>query len=476
MQNIKRTISAVLYIPLIVSLTLTICANAQSNIPSDEEIRNVLRDKIDNKHESVGMVVGIITPDGSHIIPYGHISNNDSTTINGNTIFELGSVTKIFTAMLLADMVKDNEVSLNDPIEKFLPAGVKTPERNGKKITLIDLATQTSGLPFWPDGIPLDEFGLAMMTNYKARDLYKFLSGYSLPENVGEKWEYSNLGFGLLGHVLTLRAQKDFDALLKERITGKLNMASTFCSLPPELASRLCVGYNDYLHQAPYWDIPLLPGCASLKSSANDLLIFVGACMGITTPVLDSAMAIMLKVHRSGPQLTQALGWWITFEENDNYIITHPGQTLGFSSIIAIDPMRKTGVVVLSNSTGGDVLSIAWHILRPKLWPWTVKAPAHKAVIVEDTLLSQYAGEYFTSDSTRITIVKDTAGLILKTPATPPEGIPVIAESDRAFFAKGIDLQVTFTFAASGQIEGLVIKFGDTQYVASRIKSKAPGK
>jgi len=118
-----------------------------SSVPPDSEIHQILVDRIDVQHQSVGIVVGVIGPGGRRVIAYGHLEKDDSRPLNGDTIFEIGSETKVFTSLLLFDRVQRGEVALSDPVAKHLPSGTKMPERNGRSITLVDLATHTSGLP-----------------------------------------------------------------------------------------------------------------------------------------------------------------------------------------------------------------------------------------------------------------------------------------------------------------------------------------
>ena len=114
---------------------------------TDDEVKGILQQRIEYAKKSVGIVVGLVDEKGARVITYGKANQNSNLALDGNTVFEIGSVTKVFTATLLADMVERGEVSLNDPISKYLPKTVKTPMRDGKEITLFDLATQTSGLP-----------------------------------------------------------------------------------------------------------------------------------------------------------------------------------------------------------------------------------------------------------------------------------------------------------------------------------------
>ncbi len=153
-----RTIAAAAFIMLAIPLVAqTALQEHSTSLPSDVEIRDLLADRIDVQHKSLGMVVGIITPQGRRIISHGRANQSDSRPLDGDTVFEIGSVTKIFTALLLADMAQRGEVALSDPIAKFLPKAVSLPERNGRAITLVDLATQTSGLPFFPSNFPIND-------------------------------------------------------------------------------------------------------------------------------------------------------------------------------------------------------------------------------------------------------------------------------------------------------------------------------
>ena len=144
-------------------------------VPGSDEIREILIKRVDRQKQAVGIVVGVVEPAGRRVVAYGHFANGDPRTPDGDTIFEIGSVTKVFTSLLLADMVNRKEVVLDDPAAKYLPEHVRMPERSGKSITLLDLATaplRTSTPPWQP---------LKPEAGYSTEDLYQFLSGYTLP-------------------------------------------------------------------------------------------------------------------------------------------------------------------------------------------------------------------------------------------------------------------------------------------------------
>ena len=147
-------------------------------LPSDADIRKLLAERVNAQGDGVGIVVGVVEPQGRRVIAYGHRSQRDRRPLDGDTDFEIGSVTKVFTALMLADMARKGEVALADPVAKYLPDGVKVPERNGRSITLLDLATHTSGLPFMPDGLPA--FNDSAAAKYSDAQLYQFLARYEL--------------------------------------------------------------------------------------------------------------------------------------------------------------------------------------------------------------------------------------------------------------------------------------------------------
>ena len=173
---------------------------------SDADIRAILADRIDVQRQGVAMVVGIIDPSGRRVVSYASVKKGEGP-VDGNTVFEIGSITKVFTSLLLADMVQRGEVALTDPVSKYLPPNVKMPERGGKKITLVDLATHTSALPRMPANFhPKDASN--PYADFTVAQLYEFLASVELTRDVGSKYEYSNLGGGLLGHVLSPRRNR----------------------------------------------------------------------------------------------------------------------------------------------------------------------------------------------------------------------------------------------------------------------------
>lgn len=363
--------------------------------PSDAAIRDILVERVDTQRRNMGIVVGIVSPQGRRVVAYGKAGPEESPAIDGDTVFEIGSVTKVFTSILLADMARRGEVDVQDSVGKYLPSNASTGWKNGRTITLADLATHTSGLPFWPSNIPATREGALAMAAYSEDQLFGFLSGFEIAETVGSKWTYSNIDAGVLGLALARRTGDSYEELLKSRITGPLAMHSTAVALSPAMQTRLAAGHDASLKAAPAWNVPALAGAGSLHSSVNDLLGFLGS-LGTDQSDLNRLLPAMLGTQRQGPGFTQALGWWIIGSgPQDAGILAHDGGTLGFASSIAYDPKSRTGVVVLSNTVTG-VGDIARHLLRPAI-PLTqpaAAAPQKTAIQIDPKLLDRYVGDY----------------------------------------------------------------------------------
>ena len=211
----------------VVALIVMSQATAPGTLPSDAEIKRILVDRIDGQKQGVGIVAGVIDASGRRVVAHGTFDTGaGSRVVDGDTVFEIGSATKVFTSLLLADAVKRGDVALTDPASKFLPTDAKMPERGGTQITLADLATHTSGLPRLPSNLAPKDPGNPY-ADYTPAQLYAFLSSHQLARDIGSRYEYSNLGAGLLGHLLARRAGVSYESLVKERIAGPLEMTST---------------------------------------------------------------------------------------------------------------------------------------------------------------------------------------------------------------------------------------------------------
>lgn len=318
----------------------------------ERDIESALINRVDDAKNTVGIIVGVASQDRRLYLTNGTSDSQTDATITEETIFEIGSLTKVFTSLLLADMAESGEVDLNDPIGKYLPPDLITPSFDGTHITLVDLATHTSGLPF------------RSATSLESRsDLYDYLTTYELDVKPGAHYQYSNLGFGLLGNILALRSGKSFEELLKERVLDPLGMSSTTISLSGPQQDRMATGHNAVRDPIGLTNVRLHAGAGALRSTASDMLRFAEAWLGLVDHSLEPAMNRMLWISRPMPREDRDthLGW-IGIE---NKTLFHIGQTRGFASALAVRPDIQRAVIVLSNSPH-RVDTIALHGVMPE--------------------------------------------------------------------------------------------------------------
>jgi D-alanyl-D-alanine-carboxypeptidase/D-alanyl-D-alanine-endopeptidase len=429
--------------------------------PSDAEIRQILADRVEKQRQSVGIVVGVLEPAGRRIVTYGSRTKGEAQPLDGDTVFEIGSVSKVFTALLLADAVARQEVALADPIATYLPSSVRVPQR-GRAITLQDLAMHTSGLPRLPTNfMPKDAAN--PYADYSVEQLYAFLSGYELPRDVGAQYEYSNLGGGLLGHVLALRAGMSYETLVESRITRPLGMTSTRITLSPAMQARLAAGYGPMLQPAANWDLPTLAGAGALRSTANDLLTLLAAAMGLKPSPLDRAFASMTATRRPTgmPSLEIGLGWHV-FTANNREVAWHDGGTGGYRAFAGFDSKTPVGVVVLSNAgTVAGVVDVGRHVidtrvpLLPPQSPLVTPPRERTAIAVDPAIFDGYAGRYQLAPAVFITVTRRGQELLVQLTGQPE--FQIFPETTKDYFLKVVDAQITFETDAQGKATGLVL-------------------
>lgn len=311
-------------------------------------------------HKNAGISVGIIYGSETFTKNYGVKDLQSNLPPDANTIYEIGSITKVFTATALAKLAIEEKVDFNDTIEKYLPKEQKTPIFNGQKIKLIHLATHTSGLPRLPSNImPYLIFNAEdPYANYDAKRLYDFLSGYDLKKEPGKINEYSNLGMGLMGQLLVNKHGGNYETLIQETISKPLKMNNTFVNFSKENRKNSAQGYSNIKKilgfkaniKSQNWNFDALSGAGALKSSVNDMLKFLEMNIEPDDTTLGEALKLThINRVKVDEQMSVGLGWHILNMDNDK-IIWHNGETGGFHSFIGFSKDYKIGVVILSNT------------------------------------------------------------------------------------------------------------------------------
>ncbi|MDR7219712.1 serine hydrolase [Aminobacter aminovorans] len=429
--------------------------SSSSHFPSPIEIKRILVERIDVQRQSVGIVVGTFGPEGRIIVSHGNFGAYYARPVDADTGFEIGSITKVFTTLLLAEMAGRGEVGLDDPVAMHLPATVHMPTRDGREITLTDLATHTSGLPRLPENMaPADDDN--PYADYSVEQMYAFLSAYELPRDIGSQYEYSNLGMGLLGHALSRRAGLSYGALVRERILSPLNMRSTADTPAVYMKSRLANGHDAELMPVLNWDLPTLAGAGALLSTADDMVNFIEMLVDQRASPLHDALATTLSIRRpvgTGDDET-GLGWVIS-GSGDDRIVWHNGGTGGYRSYLGFMPARGVGIIALSNtSTEIGVDDIGRHLLDSSN-PLAEPPRERIAVTLDPAIYDRYVGTYRLAPEFEIAITHEGASLFAQ--ATGQGRHEIFAENDSQFFLKVVNAQLSFHVGADGHATGLTL-------------------
>jgi len=447
---------------LILSLAAIRAEQNSSDLLNDSEIRRLVAERIKalgGEQTGVGIVVGTIALEGRKIISAGERSLDDPHPLDGDTVFEIGSVTKVFTALLLAEMADKNEVGLNDPVAKYLPAGFKVPEGNGKTISLLDLATHTSGLPFMPNESTISNDSAA--AKYSTDDLRRFVASSELRSGIGEKWEYSNIGYWLLSEALAARAGLDYESLVRKRVITPLGLTNTAFALSREMKAKLAAGHNAVLQpSSPISTLPIysiMPAAGGLYSTANDLLKLLAVAMDYEHSPLDGAMRLTWNTRRPMSHgFEQALGWTIIREQN-SLLIVHDGGTFGYATSIVCDPVRRVGIVVLSNQVA-NVGDVARHLLRPSIPLEKPTVTKRTEVALDPATLDIYVGNYEATGEGIFAVAREADSLTIRSPAE--WGLPKFRlhpESRQDFFAAELPMRVAFQFENDGSVRKMLV-------------------
>jgi D-alanyl-D-alanine-carboxypeptidase/D-alanyl-D-alanine-endopeptidase len=309
--------------------------------------------------QAVGLVVGTFKDGNATTRGYGLVSKDSDAVPAGDTVYEIGSITKTFVGILLADAVERELVALDDPVVEYLPTGVTAPAKNGTEIRLVHLSTHTSGLPRIAMNRPVDVKN--PFASYDVVQLYEVLGEVSLLSVPGERYSYSNLAAGLLGHTLALVNDSAFEETLRVRILAPLGLADTTITLTDDLRARLAPPYTSQGEPRQNWDFDVLAGCGAIRSTANDMLIYARANLDPDSAagLTEAIRASHVVRHAFGSGGGVGLGWHV----EAGGVVWHNGGTGGYSAYLGLHPESQTAVVVLANTTSREVDAVGRSVL-----------------------------------------------------------------------------------------------------------------
>jgi CubicO group peptidase (beta-lactamase class C family) len=433
----------------------------------DRDLAEALKSGALSPGSNAGVTIGVVQHGVERIFSYG--------TAKPDSIFEIGSITKTFTGLILAQMVQQDTVRLDEPVRKLLPPGTVAKPASGREIMLIDLSTHHSGLPRMPDNFhPADKNN--PFADYDEKRMYEFIGkhGVALPKK--PKFVYSNVGMGLLGQALADRAQIPYATLLHDEVTGPLNLHDTAIALTPELHARFIEGHNANGKTVPAWDLGAMVGAGGIRSTASDMLTYLEAQLhpdrlpagALATPegkTLASAIAISHQKHAKNI----ALNWGFHGSEYE-----HEGGTAGYTSLAVFDTKKDYAVIVLLNV--GELqfdfanylgLHITQRLDGKRAISLTKKGAA--SVALDAAVLDRYTGSYELIPGVLVNVTRE--GNLLMTQATGDNSmVAIFPESATKFFFRNSDKEVTFVTDAQGRATGMIVHQNGMDREAKRME------
>jgi CubicO group peptidase (beta-lactamase class C family) len=462
---------------LLISAITALLVTGFSAKGATPRVQEIIDERVEAKF-APAIALGIVRKDGTTELYFaGTLQAEGIEEVDEDTIFEIGSISKVFTTLLMSLMEERGDLEFSDNAQRFLPAGVTMPtkeeisNRSGETfpahITLEHLATHTSGLPRMPSNFspanPLNPY-----EDYKYQQMYDFLSSYELEGDIGREIDYSNLGMGLLGHILELQSGKSYEELLIGLVCEPLGMNST--TVKPRLTDAARVaGAHIGTTPCSAWDFAALAGCGAINSTVSDMLIFTAANMGQIDTPMASAMrrCHTTRVNSAKSPVKMRLGWHILGQPGAE-IIWHNGGTGGFASFMGFRPDTGEGVVVLTNASYRGVDNIGFHLLDDdhKLDKF------QKLVDIDPRILSDYVGAYTLGPNAIFTIKNENDQLLAMLTGQP--FIPVYPTGRDEFVFTVVDAQLSFVRNQEGKVDRLVLHQNGRDLEAMKTNETSP--
>ncbi|HEX6810861.1 MAG TPA: serine hydrolase [Planctomycetota bacterium] len=418
---------------------------------------------------AVGFVVGVVDGETTLVRGYGHVKGKSGDKPGADTIYEIGSVSKVFTSLLLADAVQRGVATLDDPVQKHLPAGVSMPKFDDTPVLLWHLATHTSGLPRLPDmkgNDPQDPYA-----HFTTERLWEALGDAKVRWEPGSKYEYSNLAVGLLGAVLArANGAGSYEELLRTIILAPLQMQDSAIALDEAKRKRLAPPHDGDGEPSHTWDLAALAGAGGIRSTVPDMLKFARAQFTQADPLGKAVALSHEKRHDGLGGPAMALGWHFA---RDGKTLWHNGQTGGYHAFLGVQPERSRAVCILANTSRAEIDAIGDRILKllagTKVEPLKIEQP----VAVERAVLQRYVGKYRMSPAATFDVTLRERGLFAQ--LTGQQACRLYPRSATEFFYRVVEASITFELEGEA-VTGLVLHQNGRDTRCSRLPEGGEGK
>jgi len=398
------------------------------------------------------IAIAIIDSSGVQYFNFGKTAKKGQE-VNENTIYEIGSITKVFTGILLAQQVLEGRLNLEDGINSFLPENINVPVMGDTEITFGNLTDHTSGLPRLPNNFSPSNPGNPY-ADYTVDQMYEFISNYQPVRTAGAEFEYSNLAQGLLGHLLAMNNNSTYEELMIQTIADPLNMNDTRVEFTQRMNENLALGHSRG-RIVENWDIPTLAGAGAIRSSTSDMAKFVAANLGYMNTSLYKAMELSHQIrHDKAGGMSIAMAWHINKGDKGD-IICHGGGTGGYRTFIGFVKETGKGVVLLTNSSEGAD-DIGFYLLDSGAELARFKSDAAD---IPKSFLEQYVGLYELRPELKINISRE--GKQLFGQATGQDRFGMYPENDTVFYLTVVNAKISFQLE-KGTVQSLTL-FQDGQ-------------
>lgn len=416
----------------------------------------------------VGMSVGVIRGGESAVRGFGKFSSTDSRVPDGETIYEIGSVSKVFTGLLLAEAVADGRVSLVTPADELLPKGVEMPRREKSlPIRLWHLSTHTSGLPRLPSNLePSDPNN--PYADYDGKRLAAFLKEHQPRKRPGEETAYSNFGAGLLGELLSREQKTTYESLLKSRLAEPLGLEDTTIKLSEEQKSRLAPPHLDGGASGHSWELNKLAGAGAIRSNVNDLLKLSEAHLDPPEGKIGQAIGLAWMVHQKPLQageFAMGLGWHVAQDKSTRW---HNGQTGGYHSAIFVNRELECAVVVLTNTATGEVDTLAQQVIQALAGAPAEPREFAKAKEVAPEIMQRYVGKYAIVPEFVLTLSIVDGQLMVG--ATGQSTFPLVPETETLWQHKVVNAKLEFKVNRAGRCNSVDLLQNGARQTAKRVE------
>lgn len=348
------------------------CSSGSAQTLTEKFVTDTALPLVENK-VAQGLSIGYVQGESWGIVHLG-TANPSGTKADNLSLYELGSISKVFTGILLADSVVRGEIELDSKAEVNNAAGIRFPSRDGRSITWRDLSTHRSGLPRLPANLdiksPQDPY-----RGYDASKAAKALADLELARTPGESQEYSNFAVSVLGYLIAERAGKTYQQLLSERIAQPLGMSDCSVGLTDDQKKRFATPHEAVGSPTLVWDFSDLPGAGGVHASMRDMMRFAKAQLDPPAGELGKAIELAWQQHSepdaSGP--ATGLGWMIAGDGETRW---HNGGTGGSRTALYVNRRIKTAVVILCNtSVNNEIDELATYLIQVAAGLPNVKKP-----------------------------------------------------------------------------------------------------